>query len=167
MAVQKHIHKLKRHIYKNKTAVYFCTLNCTYKIDPALAEGKLALCSRCLNPFYMTGYSVTLKEPHCARCHGKGKVAKVEDNSLTVPIIEERRETDRREAIPGRRVVDIPLAVLPVTQTVSLKDRMARLSQPLSLTIESDSVHDTTSSSPKITYETIPSSSESINDDLL
>jgi hypothetical protein len=70
---QKHTHRLKRHKYPNGTKVYFCTLNCDYKIEAALALGKEVICNICGDKFVMNEYSVKLAKPHCINC-GKMKV---------------------------------------------------------------------------------------------
>ena len=65
----KHIHKLKRHTYKSGNQIYFCILDCNYKISPALAIGKKSICNRCGLEFVMTEYTVRLAKPHCEGCH--------------------------------------------------------------------------------------------------
>jgi len=63
---EKHNHKLKRHRFKSGNEVYFCALpECTYKITPALALGKRAICWRCGESFIMGDYSIRLAKPHC------------------------------------------------------------------------------------------------------
>lgn len=133
---EKHTHRLKRHKYNNGTIVYFCTLDCNFKIDPKLAIGKLSVCNRCGEPFYLTEYSITLKEPHCGKCHGRNKI-------ISNSIPEERREIPDRRAIPDRRDI-LPEGV----KANSVMDRMKNLGG-------------------NVRYETIPSPSESIDDDLL
>jgi len=78
MATQKHTHKLKRHTYKSGNQIYFCVLDCNYKISPALAVGKKSICNRCGLEFTMTEYAVRLAKPHCEACH-KPKDIKVID----------------------------------------------------------------------------------------
>lgn len=68
-----HVHKLQRHKYANGTKVYFCVLNCNYKIEVAFALGKLSVCHICGNEFTMNEYSCKLAKPHCQNC-GKFKV---------------------------------------------------------------------------------------------
>src|SRR4030095_10636533 len=72
-----HIHKLKRHVYSNGTKVYFCTNNCSFKVDVALALGKEVLCNICNEPFFMNEYSIKLAKPHCGNC-GKTKIKDAE-----------------------------------------------------------------------------------------
>lgn len=87
-----HIHRLKRHIYPNGTKVYFCTNDCTFKVDVAFALGKKVLCNICNNEFIMNEYSVKLAKPHCTNCgkmriktaDGKGKF--ISKNSPTESI---------------------------------------------------------------------------------
>lgn len=69
----KHIHKLKKHKYKNGTAVYFCINDCNFKVEAPLALGKEVLCNICSQPFIMNEYSLKLTKPHCGNC-GKVKV---------------------------------------------------------------------------------------------
>jgi len=72
-AIEKHVHKLKRHRFKSGNEVYFCTLDCNYKISPALAVGKKTICHRCGEVFTMNEYSIRLARPHCDKCH-KSKI---------------------------------------------------------------------------------------------
>lgn len=77
MSVQKHIHKLKRHKYKNGTLTYFCVNDCDYRLDPELAFGKIVECWRCARSFSMNVYSSKSAKPHCEECHKfKGDLAK-------------------------------------------------------------------------------------------
>ena len=69
MAKSNHIHRLKRHTYKSGNQIYFCVLDCKYKISPALAVGKKSICNRCGQEFVLTEYSVRLARPHCDACH--------------------------------------------------------------------------------------------------
>ncbi len=73
MSIQKHVHKLQKYKYKTGNSVFFCTLNCSYKIEVALSIGKLTLCHICNNQFIMTEAHIKLKRPHCINC-GKVKV---------------------------------------------------------------------------------------------
>lgn len=66
-----HIHKLKRHRYKNGTTVFFCTDNCGFKVGCEFSLGKIVRCNRCDEPFKMNEYSVRLAKPHCIKCHNK------------------------------------------------------------------------------------------------
>jgi len=77
---ERHVHKLRRHRYSNGTKVYFCTLDCNYKIEAALALGKKTICNICGDEFTMNEYSVKLAKPHCTRC-GKMKVQDSEGNT--------------------------------------------------------------------------------------
>jgi len=70
---KKHVHKLKRHIYKNGEAIYFCIKDdCSFKINVNLSLGKTAECWRCNQPFSMTVQSKRHDKPHCEGCV-KGK----------------------------------------------------------------------------------------------
>ena len=73
MADQPHVHKLRRHKYPNGSKVYFCTLDCSFKIDRALALGKRTICNICGDEFIMNEYSLKLAKPHCTNC-GKMKI---------------------------------------------------------------------------------------------
>ena len=75
-----HIHKLRRHRYSNGTKVFFCTQDCNFKIETALALGKTVLCNICNEPFTMNEYSCKLAKPHCTKC-GRQAV-KTEDGKL-------------------------------------------------------------------------------------
>lgn len=77
MTETEHVHKLKKHKYKNGTDVFFCSLNCNFKIDAPLALGKIVLCWTCEQPFAMTEYTVKLSRPHCVGC---GKIRVKDEN---------------------------------------------------------------------------------------
>lgn len=87
--IEKHVHKLKRHMHKSGNATLFCTLpDCQFKINPAFALGKRSICWRCGNDFIMTEYSLRLAKPHCESCHkpkikneviSKSEIAYIED----------------------------------------------------------------------------------------
>lgn len=68
-----HIHKLQRQRYKNGTKVYFCVLNCSFKIEVGFALGRESICHLCGDQFTMNEYSIKLAKPHCTSC-GKRKV---------------------------------------------------------------------------------------------
>lgn len=72
-AKTEHVHKLQRHTYPNGTKIYFCILNCNYKIEAQFALGKETICHRCGVEFTMTEYATKLARPHCKSC-GKMKV---------------------------------------------------------------------------------------------
>lgn len=67
----KHIHRLKKHRYKTGVTVYFCTLDCNYKIEAAFALGKETICNICGKPFVMSEGSLKLVKPHCMNCGRK------------------------------------------------------------------------------------------------
>ena len=78
----KHIHKLKMIKYKTGNKVFFCSLDCTFKISVQLALGKRSICWRCNEPFIMTEYSLRLVKPHCPQCHqSKDKKEIIESNN--------------------------------------------------------------------------------------
>lgn len=66
--MSKHIHKLKRYVYKNKEAVYFCVNNCKFKVVVGQALGKVVECWKCGNSFEMNNYSIRLDRPRCPNC---------------------------------------------------------------------------------------------------
>lgn len=66
-----HIHKLKRYKYPNKTTIFFCVLDCGFKVEVALAVGKRVLCNLCDQPFVMKEKHLRLVRPHCDRCSKK------------------------------------------------------------------------------------------------
>lgn len=66
---EKHTHKLKRITHRNGEKVYFCVLNCTFKINVKLSLGKRNICWRCGVEFPMNEYSMRLAKPHCPKCH--------------------------------------------------------------------------------------------------
>jgi len=65
---EKHYHLLKRHLYRNGEAVYFCVLNCSFKVNVKLALGKVVLCNSCYTPFEMNEKSIRLAKPKCNPC---------------------------------------------------------------------------------------------------
>lgn len=68
MAVKSHVHKLRKYKYKTGIAVFFCTLDCNYKIEAPFALGKTSLCNICGEPFVMNEYTIKLIKPHCSNC---------------------------------------------------------------------------------------------------
>lgn len=89
MIKEKHVHKLRRHTYKTGNAVYFCALDCKFKIITSLALGKRTICWRCGEEFVMNEYSIRLAKPHCEKCH-KPKSNRDEDRdiiTLQVPVL--------------------------------------------------------------------------------
>lgn len=67
--IQKHTHKLRKVKYKSGNSTFFCVLDCSFKINPALALGKKTICWRCGEEFFLNEYSIRLTKPHCSRCH--------------------------------------------------------------------------------------------------
>ena len=74
---QKHVHKLKKINYRSGNSVFFCVLDCGFKISVALALGKKSICWRCGEEFIMNEYSLRLTKPHCSGCH-KSKLEKLD-----------------------------------------------------------------------------------------
>lgn len=97
MKKPKHIHKLRRHRYPNGTTVYFCILNCSFKIDPALALGKEVLCNRCDNPFFLDKYALKRSQPYCHDCKKTKEIIGETPDLLDIDRrVEERRQEERR-----------------------------------------------------------------------
>lgn len=66
--IRKHIHQFRRKVYKNGEAIFFCILDCDYKINVDLSVGKESICNRCNKQFTMIEPSVRLHKPHCFEC---------------------------------------------------------------------------------------------------
>lgn len=116
----KHVHKLRRHRFKSSNVVYFCaTEDCKYKVSPALAIGKRALCWRCGNPFIMNEYSIRLAKPHCDNCH---KPKNEEPRIVTIPVL--------------------PSPILQPARIESLTDLRARLTKTTQTTEKSEADDD-------------------------
>lgn len=64
----KHVHKLKRVNYRNGEKIYFCTLDCDYKVNAKVALGKPCQCWICGKAFNLTEKSLRLVKPHCNEC---------------------------------------------------------------------------------------------------
>lgn len=80
-----HVHKLKKLKYKSGNEIFFCTLpDCTYKINPALALGKRAICWRCDNEFIMSEYVLRLTKPHCDSCHKPKNIGAKTDELISM-----------------------------------------------------------------------------------
>ncbi len=116
MSIKDHIHKLKRHTYNNGTKVYFCVNDCNFKVEVALALGKIVLCNICGKDFKMNEYSIKLAKPHCTNC-GKVKIKDADGNAKFIS--------------KGRPIAAI--ADLGQQAVSSLKDRMSKV-----VTLESD-----------------------------
>jgi len=104
---KKHHHKLKRHTYRNGEQVYFCVLDCTFRVKCELAEGLIVICHRCDKPFAMTQSSCELAKPHCNNCTRSKKreadeiLAALEPELVGVGVREiknEIRMDDRKES---------------------------------------------------------------------
>lgn len=114
--VQQHIHKLKRHSYKSGTAVYFCVLDCKFKVSTSLALGKRTLCWRCGESFIMDEYTIRLAKPHCPSCH------KPKDRLAPVPSEAREAHTENEPSVTQ----DIPSMESPV---LSLSERLKQTIQ--------------------------------------
>ena len=84
--IQSHTHKLKRHTYRSTgSKVFFCVLDCGFKVDQGLALGKKTICWRCGSETSINEYSIRLAKPICMSC----KKTKVETKSqVTGPTVE-------------------------------------------------------------------------------
>jgi ribosomal protein S27E len=108
--VRDHIHRLKKHKYKNGTPVFFCINNCSFKVEVPFALGMEVLCNTCGNPFTMTEYSLKLVKPHCNNC-GKFRVV---------------GEDGKAKFVPKGRATQA-LADLGKQAVSSMKDRMSKV----------------------------------------
>lgn len=66
-----HVHMLKKHKYKTGVEIFFCTLNCNYKVEAPLALGKECACNICGEAFFIDALSIKLIRPHCINCGKK------------------------------------------------------------------------------------------------
>lgn len=107
---KEHVHKLKRHKYPGGTAIFFCILDCNFKIDAPFALGKQSICHLCGNEFTMTEASIRLTRPHCQNC-GKFKVV---DENGNAKFIQKSRQP-QAIADMGKQAVG------------SLKDRLGKV----------------------------------------
>lgn len=110
MKVKDHIHRLRRHKYANGSKVFFCTLDCSFKIDTGLSLGAVVICNICGNQFEMNEYSIKLAKPHCNAC---GKI-KVTDAEGKPRFINKGRSTEA--------IADMGKAAVS-----SMRDRMSRV----------------------------------------
>lgn len=80
----KHIHKFKRHTYTNGEQVFFCVLDCKFKINVGLAIGKVTICNRCGKEFALNENSIRLAKPHCTACtKGAKKIEAIIPHDIT------------------------------------------------------------------------------------
>ncbi len=120
MAIQKHIHKLRKHKYKTGIAVYFCTLpDCNYKIEVPFSLGKESICNICGEPFIMNEYTLRLITPHCQNC-GRREV----------------KDSDGKRRYV-RRVNTKILATIAQDEVEGLKERLAKI-----ITVETPTIMD-------------------------
>ncbi len=105
-----HVHKLKRHTYRGGNQVYFCVLDCPFKIDAAFALGKQSICHICGEEFTMNEYSVKLARPHCKAC---GRM-KVKEPDGTARFVNKSR--------PNEAIAELNEA--PIT---SLRDKLSKV----------------------------------------
>jgi len=68
---KKHFHKLKRRKIRNGERIYFCVLDCRFRVHVDEVYGKTVICWRCGKPFTMNEYSKRLDKPHCNACTNK------------------------------------------------------------------------------------------------
>lgn len=107
MMIQKHTHKLKQHRYSTGKKIYFCVLDCDFKIDPALVIGKKSICNKCGKEFIINGYSARLDRPHCENCHKVKKVKAIkQENNIDYKTINETETLAERLA---KAVNEVPV----------------------------------------------------------
>lgn len=109
--VIKHVHKLKKHVYKKSgVAVFFCTLaDCSYKVEVPFSLGKESLCNICGEPFIMNEYTLKLVKPHCVNCGRK-----------------EVKDSDGKKHYI-RKINTNVLSTIASDEVLSLKDRLAQV----------------------------------------
>jgi len=116
--IQKHTHKLRRHIYKTGATIFFCCLpDCHFKIDAALAIGKKTLCFLCGSEFILDEYTYKLMKPSCNNCRkmkikgpdGKGHFVRKSNIPIIASIAEDETENlkARLENATGKGEEDI------------------------------------------------------------
>src|SRR5215510_7678661 len=67
--IQQHTHKLKRHKYKTTGhSVFFCVLDCGFKVDTGLSLGRKTICWICGKETTINEYSIRLARPRCNSC---------------------------------------------------------------------------------------------------
>lgn len=109
--VRDHIHRLKRTTYSNGTKVYFCTNDCSYKLEVPFALGKIVECNLCEQPFKMNEYSIKLAKPHCNDC---GKIQGKD------PVTGKRTFKSKNQPIEA-------MSEIADTSVSSLKDRLGKV----------------------------------------
>jgi ribosomal protein S27AE len=112
MAKTEHVHKLRRHKYPNGTKVYFCVLDCNYKIEAAFVIGKKTICNICGEEFHMNEYSAKLAKPHCTKC---GKIQIVDEDG-------NKRRIDKSRPVAA-------IADLSNKNVNSLRERLGKVIQ--------------------------------------
>lgn len=113
-SINGHIHKLKRHRYKNGTTVYFCIDNCGFKIGCEFSLGKVVKCNKCDQPFQMNEYSIRLAKPHCINCHNK----KNKSNANTM----ERESRPTINKLADNTISDLSSRLSSINQTRTAED---------------------------------------------
>lgn len=108
--VRDHIHRLKRTTYSSGTKVYFCTNDCSYKVEVPFALGKVVECNMCGEAFKMTEYSIKLAKPHCIAC---GKIQVKDD-------------TGKRSFVSKNKAVEA-LSDISNTAVANLRDRLGKI----------------------------------------
>jgi predicted nucleic acid-binding Zn-ribbon protein len=133
--IRKHIHKVKRKTYRNHEKVYFCILDCDYKINVALAEGKEFLCHRCGEAFKMNSYSIRLAKPHCPKCQNeKCEVVILDTPDLDISKLLDLKPTITTEA---RSNTESKSKTKKPIHDDTTEDLKARLSKSISSLISS------------------------------
>ena len=83
MKAANHVHKFRRKKYKSGNTIFFCVLDCPFKVEAELALGKVSLCNICGAEFEMNEYTIKLNKPHCINCN-KAKVTDKDGNKRFV-----------------------------------------------------------------------------------
>jgi ribosomal protein S27AE len=86
--------------------MYFCVLNCNYKVAPALSLGKEVLCNRCGEKFIMNEYSLRLALPHCEKCHKSKNDTRIAKDRLPVEYNPENSVIPIEDPETVRQLID-------------------------------------------------------------
>ena len=120
MRKKDHIHRLKKHKYKNGEVIFFCTKDdCSFRINADLSWGKTSECWRCSEPFQMTNESKRQDKPHCENCTGFRSEASLR-----------KHEEKKRKKLKEQEVVN-PIQKIKVAKVINspqdLRSRLDRL----------------------------------------
>lgn len=107
-----HIHQFRRHNYKNGEQIYFCVLDCNFKVNVKLALGKQNICWICGKAFVLNEYSIRLAKPRCNNCRNV-KIDK-ETKQLVFP--------EKPEFSVDSLNLDLPVLNLPDVKAPNYED---------------------------------------------